>query len=391
MNRPKTSDELPAAPTWDDLSWRDHWVLQHNGGGLIGHPASFSFLPRHNDRTVFPWGLAKMDNGGLAVAGVAGTMMMQGPQQTVVGLSDDEGATWRYGEVPDCTERPMMLAYLGRGVLSFMAGWSEDGNYRIYSHDYGRTWTERVKLPSAPDGKEMNCEGNSLIDRDSDGVAVLMAETGQTVSKGPFPQYPVCGCIRWSQDGGRTWDNFTWPKEWIWHDVFEGKELERGVGEGALVRAANGWIVAALRTDMPARYFPLRTDNIEGTAVSISKDEGKSWTPLNFVFGPGRHHATLLRLPNDDLVMTVIRRLDFGDGELATYRRGCDAVISHDHGETWDVEHRYVVDDFAGIGHDDRWYRIACGHQFSISMDDGSVLTTYGNYRNAGALIRWRP
>ena len=176
----------------------------------------------------------------------------------------------------------------------------------------------------------------------------------------------------------------------MWHDRFAGEPVERGVGEGALVRAADGSIVAALRTDMPARYLPLHYDNFEGTAVSISRDEGASWTPLDFVFGPGRHHATLLRMPDDDLVLTVIRRLDFGGGDLATYRRGCDAVVSRDHGVTWDVEHRYVVDDFAAIGAE-RWFEATCGHQCSVSVGDGSILTAYGNYRNAGALIHWRP
>ena len=47
-------------------------------------------------------------------------------------------------------------------------------------------------------------------------------------------------------------------------------------------------------------------------------------------------------------------------GRLASYRRGCDAVISHDNGRSWDVDRMYV-------------------------------LTAYGNYKNAGALIRWKP
>ena len=141
---------------------------------------------------------------------------------------------------------------------------------------------------------------------------------------------------------------------------------------------------------MPMRFVPLHYDNFEGTAVSISKDEGQTWSPLNVVFGPGRHHATLIRLPNDDLVLTVIRRLDMHSGDLDSYRRGCDAVVSRDHGETWDVDRMYILDDFAGIG-TEKWYTVACGHQFSISLDDGSVLTAYGNYRNAGALIHWRP
>ena len=391
MQQPLTSDQLPATPSRDQLGWRDHWVLQHDGaGGQIGHPAAFRFLPRHGERPVFPWGLAVLDNGTWAMAGVAGSMTLAQSNRTVVGLSGDEGASWRYVEVPECSTRPMLLAYLGGGVLSFMSSWSDAGNFRYYSRDYGHTWELGERLPPAPDGTQMDCEGNALIDRDAAGNATLVAETGQTVSKGPLPQNPCCGCIRWSRDGGRTWGPVSWPREWVWYDRFAGERVERGVGEGALVRAANGSIVAALRTDMPARYIPLHYDNFEGTAVSISKDEGASWTPLDFVFGPGRHHATLLRLPNDDLVLTVIRRLDFGAGDLATHRRGCDAVVSHDHGVTWDLEHRYVVDDFAATG-EERWYEVACGHQFSVSVGDGSILTTYGNYRNAGALIRWRP
>ena len=391
MNRPLSSDQLPATPSRADLAWRDHWVMQHDGaGGQIGHPAAFRFLPWHGDRPVFPWGLAVLDNGGWAVAGVAGSMTLAQSNQTVIGLSDDQGASWRYVEVPNCSTRPMMLSNLGSGVLSFMSSWSDEGNFRFYSHDHGATWERGDRLPPAPDGTQMDCEGNALIDRDAAGNATVVAETGQTMSKGPLPQNPCCGCIRWSDDGGRTWGPVSWPQEWVWYDDFDGERVERGVGEGALVRAANGSIVAAVRTDMPARYIPLHYDNFEGTAVSISTDEGATWTPMDYVFGPGRHHVTLLRLPNDDLVLTVIRRIDFGAGDLATYRRGCDAVVSHDHGATWDLEHRYVVDDFAALG-TERWFEVACGHQFSVSVGDGSVLTAYGNYRNAGALIRWRP
>ena len=48
MNRPLSSDQLPATPSREDLAWRDHWVMQHDGaGGQIGHPAAFRFLPWH--------------------------------------------------------------------------------------------------------------------------------------------------------------------------------------------------------------------------------------------------------------------------------------------------------------------------------------------------------
>ena len=130
----------------------------------------------------------------------------------------------------------------------------------------------------------------------------------------------------------------------------------------------------------------------DGGLLLLSKDDGKTWSPLNFVFGAGRQHANLLRLANGDLVMTMIRRLDLKDAKLASYRRGCDAVISRDNGLTWDVDHMYVLDEFSGIGTDNvGWYRTLCGHVFSILLDDGRILTTYGNYRNAGALILWKP
>ena len=122
---------------------------------------------------------------------------------------------------------------------------------------------------------------------------------------------------------------------------------------------------------MPIRFVPIHYDNFEGTAVTISSDEGKSWSGLKNVFGPRRMHANLVRLPNDDLVMTVVRRLHLGeDGRLASYRRGCDAVVSRDNGRTRNVDHLYVLDEFNAIG---------------------SVLTTYGNYKNGAALIHWKP
>jgi hypothetical protein len=144
---------------------------------------------------------------------------------------------------------------------------------------------------------------------------------------------------------------------------------------------------------MHPRYVKYHLDNLEGTGISISKDDGATWSPVKILSEAGRMHAHLLRLPNGDLVMTVIVRVDMdNDGHLASYRRGCEAVISHDNGLTWDVSRRYILDAFESPGFLGKWYLGACGHLSTALLDDGSLLTGYSNYRErAACLIRWRP
>ena len=76
---------------------------------------------------------------------------------------------------------------------------------------------------------------------------------------------------------------------------------------------------------------------------------------------------------------------------MASYRRGCDAVVSHDNGRTWHTDRMYILDEFSAVGTAEQWYKCRCGHLYSIALEDGSILTTYGNYSSGGALILWKP
>ena len=129
-------------------------------------------------------------------------------------------------------------------------------------------------------------------------------------------------------DEGRSWTNESQPAKWHGEEALNGKNHERSLSEGSLVRANNGWLVAALQTDMPPKWVdhPSQNDNLNGTAAFISRDDGRSWTPLNVLFYEGRMHSTLLRLPNDALVMTMIQRIDMKDGVLLSYRKGVRRV-----------------------------------------------------------------
>ncbi len=377
-----------------NLSWKEHLVLQGDGRrGYLCRPAQLRLLPHSQKLIVLPFGFAAMDNGQIVMVGIR----LQGDDvphphvdYALTSFSHDGGATWtEYVDIPGCTGRPMMLVYLGGGKLTFTAGWSDTEHYRYFSYDYGRTWPEKIPVQKAPDGQTFGTEGNLLAERNEKGIVIRLAETGQTFADGPWPANPTRGYIRWSHDGGRTWENTSAPKEWKQEETWEGKTFIRGVSEGSLVRAANGWLVAALRTDMPAKYIDHPDDALEGTGVSISTDDARTWSPVRTIFTAGRHHPNLIRLPDGRLVMTVIRRIDIREGKFAGYRRGCDAVVSRDNGLTWDVDRMYILDDFAYL-QGENWTYGRCGHVCSILLDDGFILTGYGNYNTGGILIRWQ-
>ena len=392
-------------PKETEFSWKEHRVLRGDGrGGYVVHPAPYRFVPRYRGVKVLPFGLAAMDNGEILLMGAARTG--RGPSvygETVASISADRGATWSEYETAGFGP-PVRLTCLGGGSL-YRHGEGPDGPGLYFSHDYGRTWPERHPLPVAPNGQPWSSEGNALVDFDGDGRPVLIGWTSghrpDDAEGKPFGTWPSRAFVCWSFDGGRTCEQYSYPEEWKWTDSFEGTTWERSCSDGAMVRAANGWIVAAKRMDVPARWIRYHYDSFMGTGVSISRDNGRTWSRLVEVFEAGRHHANLLRLANGDLVLTAVRRLDIRGGELASYRLGCDALVSGDHGLTWNTDRMYILDDWPHLHHKElgavtwetgeMWYGCANGHQASVSLGDGSVLTAYGHYAYGGALIRWRP
>lgn len=380
----------------DHLGWKQGWVQQRDGkGGWTARSSQVQFLhwddiPYWSDekQLVVPYGVAQMDNGEILLAGAVGNEASE--EKPIVATSADGGASWTGLRIVDdaASGRPMSLTYLGNGRVTFAAGY-EDRTVLFFSDDFGHTWPEHVPLPINDYGESFTTEGNYLADRDANGVAERLAGfavTGRRPTDYPFG--PFIGGVRWSEDGGRSWSEATSPEAWRWEAEWDGASHERGVSEGSLVRAHNGWIVAALRTDNHPRFFPVPEDNYSGIGVSISQDDGATWSPIEFVHQAGRHHAHLLAMPDGTLVMTFAMRMDIRDGRLASYQRACCALTSRDNGLTWDTEREYLVHSFDFS--DGTFKGYSCGHAYSTLLDDGAILSSYMNLPSKGAcLVKW--
>jgi hypothetical protein len=378
-------------------AWQTTQIKQGDGrGGVVQYPAQKQAVAAPGCTKNLPFGLVQMDNGKIAMIMSVGNSST--PEHPVMAFSSNGGQDWSgFQSLPttgtSSAGRPMMLDYLGGGKLSYVSA-----GRRYFSNDYGQTWPSSVAVQNVKGAYGANCEGNDGIDRDSSGNATRVMEVDYYWPNGEMAGYPQAATnavFRYSTNEGRSWTGEVQPPAWKYNVSYKGQTYQRGVSEGSVVRAANGNLVAALRTDMPPRFYVdggPNNDNLEGTGVSISHDNGATWSAVNVLFDAGRHHANLQRLPNDDLLMTVIVRDDIRTGGgLTTHNRGCDALLSHDNGATWNLDQRITLDEFNYYNSSD-WLDGQCGHLGSAVLSDGSVLTAYGKYLNGTAvLIKWNP
>jgi len=254
--------------------------------------------------------------------------------------------------------RPVMLTYLGKGNVAFQTDVA-DPTMQLFSKDYGRTWTERQPLqPSANKGAHVDgksqlgfwgAEGNNLVDRDAQGVATRIAQIGWNYDPGKsHPAAAANSFIRWSTDGGRTWSHENRPAAWPIEMDLNGKKHVRGVSEGSLVRAANGWLVAALRTDMHPRYVGDGIDNLEGTGVSISRDDGATWSPYSMLDGqPGSEGwDDPANQPPGHLGISAITSDEKDPNHVWAIVQGLSLFETTDDGKTWTPRNRGLRADW---------------------------------------------
>lgn len=350
--------------------WDAHVVRQWNGRGRpLSRPATIQYLSDS-------WGRLNFQCPYLVYMPEKDRLLMLVLWQTVTRAalisSDDRGATWsapRY-VVPDSQGGPASgggigLSYLGQGKLVMeLAG-------HFFSDDYGETWGDRTPKPRAEDGKPLHSWDPMLVDRDAAGHVTRVVKTPYFETGIPFGSTGIFShaVILFSPDEGRTWSKEIKVPEWL------------GVNEVVLVRAANGDLVAAARTDLPDRFATTAWDHYAGLGVSISKDDGYTWSKVQKLYDWGRHHPHMVVLANGNIVMTYVVRMGYTATEDGYPQFGIEAVVSRDHGQSWDLDHRYLLVHWTGRAkttHPNAWYNSSQSTS-TVLLPDGSLLTAFGS------------
>jgi hypothetical protein len=218
------------------------------------------------------------------------------------------------------------------------------------------------------------------MDRDPNTGNVRLVETDYSLDQVAYEAAAGAKCsqgyVRFSDDEGHTWNKTLQVPQW------------HGVNEVALVRAGNGDMIAACRTDISAKGKTL--NHCSGLGVSISKDHGRIWSDLNVLYQWGRHHPSMVLLPDGRIVMSYVVRLGYTRTPNGFPQFGIEAVVSYDDGQTWDLDHRYLLHTWVGNrkgsnesapGPQEWW----AGSQStsSVLLQDGSILTAFGTgYRS---------
>ncbi|MEI2723480.1 MAG: sialidase family protein [Verrucomicrobiota bacterium] len=388
--RPKKPELIAAVePT---PGWVDYTIQRMNGA------AERTSLPAHFQLVTATWGHENAQMPNLVYMPEKKRLLMTieygpPPVRTVVIYSDDLGATWseRRWLHTDAQGKPDVgvtagLTHLGNGFLTT----SPESGTRYFSHDYGLTWTETAPVPKGANGRELYHWDPLLVDRDKAGKIMRLAEArwNETGALRDDPRSKYSQAYLWfSTDLGKSWGRETSVPAWY------------GVNEVALVRAKNGDIVAACRTDNPVR-FKGELDLYSGMGVSISRDNGATWSDLNRLYEYGRHHPSLVVLPNGDLVMPYVVRVGYPDTKDGFPRFGIEAMISHDHGQTWDLDHKYLLAYWTGkVTGRNSWWGLSQTTS-TVRLPDGTLLTAFGTgFRNESTqplckmdvgLVRWR-
>lgn len=300
--------------------------------------------------------------------------------------SADKGQSWtaERGVCAIFGRQPRLTILKNGGVL--LTTWNRHKLYIYRSADGGVNWTAtNLERPLRP------CRN---ILENKDGSLSLL------VSKGSYYNPKAAASKAWiyeSRDHGASWS--------IKKEVSVWQNPEPMFDEGSVIRLKNGRLVATGRVtgNVEVEGAPLNRKFVEPLpwmrpnsvspsdksgdhmVVSVSSDEGQSWSEPKALTGYGEVHGHLLELADGRVVCTYV------SGHLPF---GVYAIISEDGGQNWDRDNAIQLavsqDSFTA------W-------PTSLQLGDRSVVTAYGitaylehedtmtTVDTVAEVVRWRP
>ena len=316
---------------------------QHPDGPRYQEGVSYTFLV-HSMKFA---SMCRLGDGRIAMVGtgwVDGETTEE--RACFMSYSDDEGNTWSQpAEFHRGLERPQPVSLGGQRLMLIPM---DDDGFLSFSDDGGRSWSDKQPFPRLADGRITYHKGSVLVE--DDAITAVFMASGEPHGETNWRAYSL---LRRSRDGGRTWNEGIWlPPQWQ-------------TSEGAITRAQDGALVVALRTAQPPDY-PSYSDHWRRVTTARSMDEGQTWTDHQVHFKYGKVHSDLITLKDGRILLTYAARLGELDGRVY---HGIEAVISRDHGRTWDWDRRFILF---------RWAMHQTMHSpCSLQLADGRILTLF--------------
>lgn len=354
--------------------WKAHTIMQLNGHERkINLDARFQIMSETWNRiTVGPNLIYMPDKDRLLMSvNMDHGVNFHPVHYAMVTISDDRGMNWSNPEPvkrdkdgnPDSNINGIGAAtYLGQGRVLV----SSEGML-FFSYDYGDTWSNWVNTPD-----KFYAYFTMMTDVNPEtGDVIRLLNPSYLSSELDYHQGGLSsGALWFSDDAGKTWGDPLVIPEWY------------GFDEPFVVRAKNGDLVAALRSEISADSARdtkrVNFDHYSGLGVSISTDNGYSWSKVNMLFDFGRHHATIVLMPDGELVMTYVVRMGYPTTEDGFPQWGIEAIVSKDNGRSWDFDHRYILASWIGKWKGpNSWYH-SCQHAASVLLPDNCILTAFG-------------
>ncbi len=351
-------------------NWKRHTVEQTNGkAARIKLPAQRQIVTeQYNEITGVPYMVYIPEKDQILM-----TLAYYQPHMAALMSSSDRGETWSKIRFMRADEK-------GNPTLSFQTGLSYMGDGKIItgtgyiSEDYGETWPIHRPVQSCWPGKGFYGWDPILVDKDPKTGKIIRLIVSDYRQVDPAALYSSQASVFFSEDEGKTWSQPVTPPQW------------KGVNEVAFVRAKNGDLIAACRTDNSEWFTSkgIELDHYCGLATSISKDDGKTWSPLNRLYDWGRHHPCMVVMPSGDIVLTYVVRLGYARADDGYPQYGVEAVVSQDNGKTWDLDHKYILSAWKGNrkGGPNEWWASSQATS-TVVLPDGSLITAFGTgYRS---------